>query len=779
MNQGPSSTWIHQWARLVIEYRRTVIALSLCLMLLALYPMKNLYFDSSNELFFLQDDPTLLTYDRLQQRFGDHEYLTIGIPARPQDETVLTLETLQIIERLTEFLSSHETVTKVTSLTNYELIRSHNNTLETAPLIGELASLNDTSATISRLSGILKAETLIHGSLITSDLKHTAIIARTLYQKGENDHKIKLIQDLQSFLKQENFEAQGFKLHLFGQALIAERYLMVSIQDQSILIPLLVLIILILLYVSFRTKHGLLMPWIVIVPTLILVTGFQGWMQWPFNVINTMLPVLIIILGIGDSVHLIVAFYHHRHEDHSPKQAAILATEQLWRPCFYTSFTTSIGFLALSVTRLIPIREFGVLGALAASLAFLMSVTLLPAILSYLHIIPKGTKQVMEQGRVTQLTHQIADFSYTHRLSLATLGFLLLTGSLVLCTQLSVDANFVNHFKESTSMRQAFEYFDLNYGGGLNIELMLNSGSPGGIKNPDFLRTALRLQQDLEHFPVTGKAFSLLDYLRKMNQALHNDDPASFQLPTSREQVAQYLLLYELAGPENDLRDTYDSREQFLRLSFRIQNMTARQINDWLDTIRNHIKSHYPDLSVELSGTLLLFNAQEIYMQDGMVQSFSIALLVIGFCFFIVFRSLKYGLLALIPSIFPIVFTGGLVALAGIALDLGTVLIAAVTIGIAVDDSIHVLNGYLQARRQGHTPRDSIHVAMTESGRAVVFTSGILICGFSVMMLASFVPFVYTGLFSGIIMGMALFADLTILPACLYLTDRSQVPQKT
>ncbi len=773
---------IEKWAELIVNHRWLVIIGSMILVMGAVYPMKNLYFDNSNELFFLPDDPNLQKYDRLLERFGDNEYLLVGLKARPEDKNIFNHDTLQAIGKLTEFLEDHEAVTKVSSLSKYQYIHAEDDTLSVDDLIEDMEELDPSPESMDQLAKIMERETLVHGVLLTEDFQHTMIIARTLYIKRENTHKVQLIDDLHAFLAEQQLREQGFEIRIFGQALLAERFLNLSTGDQALIVPLLSLMILVLLFFSFRTIPGMLLPWLVIGCSLVLVIGLQGLIRWPFNMINTMLPNILIMIGIGDSVHVLVEFYHFRNEGLSPKEAAKKSIATMWLPCFYTSLTTTVGFLALSVTKLVPVKEFGVLGASGAFIAFVLSVTLLPAVLSFITGLPERTKKAVELGLIPRITRQLATFTYTYRRPLSLLGGGMIIFSLVYASQLSVDANFITYFKEKSAVRQDFNYFDRTYGGGLNIEFMIDSGTEGGVKEPEFLRETLRFQEYLESMEETGEANSILDYIRKQNQAMHNDDPAYFKIPDTRELVAQYLLLYESSGPEEDLSDLKTIDERFMRISIRVINMSDLTMGRLLAGIEKTLANEFPTLDVELTGTVVLFNAQQVYMQEGMIQSFSVALFIIILCFFVLFRSIKYGILAMIPSVFPILFAGAVMYLMGISLDLGTILIAAMTIGIAVDSSIHVMNRYVHAHRSGKSQLESVHLAMTESGRAVIFTSIILVGGFSIFMIASFVSFIYLGLFSAIIMVVALVADLLFLPAIIFFTSShrsSPVPMTT
>ncbi|MBF0240267.1 MAG: MMPL family transporter [SAR324 cluster bacterium] len=763
--------FIKRWGEIVVNYRWVVLTLSVLLLAASILPMKNLYFDNSNEMFFLKGDINLVTFDKFLDRFGDSEYLLIGLESRPQDKNVFNEDTLKTIAKITEFLENHEVVTKVSSLTKYQYIKSEDDVLSTIDLIEDMGQLSYDQDSMDHLVSIMNEEELVHGALISKDFRHTVVFARTQYVRGNADHQIKLINELNAFLAKENFEKLGFNIRIFGGPLLAERFLNVTIQDQMLINPLMYSIILCLLFISFRTVTGILMPIMIIAGSLVLTIGLQGFLHWPFNTVNTALPGILTIVGIGDAIHIIVEFYHFRNEGLDPRQAAKKSIEVLWLPCFYTSITTAAGFIALSVTKLAPIRELGILGASGAMLAFLLSVVTLPAILSFIKPLPVATQKIVSEGIIARFTHQLAHFTHQNYKGLIAVGGIGLVAGLGLVSQLDVDTNYVNYFKKNTKLRSDIEYFDQVYQGGSTIEFMIDSGEEGAVKNPAFLNKVLHMQEYLEGLDGTGKANSMINYIRKMNQAMHNDDPTFYTIPETRELIAQYLLLYENTGPEENLMDMRTSDDRYLRLSLRIKNMTALKTHTLVKDIQDYLQQNYPELPAELTGTLMLFNAQDVYTQQGMVRSFGLALTMIGLMFFVLFRSVKYGFLALVPSILPILMAGGLMELLGISLDMGTMIVGAMTMGIAVDDTIHVLNRYLQARKNNRTVETSIHLAMIESGRAVIFSSIILTAGFSVMLLGSFMPFIYMGIFSAIIIMFALIADLFFLPALLYVVD--------
>jgi hypothetical protein len=634
-----------------------------------------------------------------------------------------------------------------------------------------MEELEKTPEAMAALAAIMDKEHLAHGILVTRDFKHTVIVARTLYQKGTVDHHVQLISELKAFLETEQFAQQGFDLHIFGRALISERFFSLSAHDQGLWGSITYVLILLTLFITFRSVHGVLLPMMVVAFAILMALGFQGFWGWPFNLLNTALPLVILVIGIGDAVHILMGFYQFRNRGQSPRQAAKMAVQSRWVACFYTSLTTIVGFLAIALTKLAPLREYALVAAMGCALAFLLSVTTLPAVLSLINLRPSKAKRLIETGWVAQLTRRLPTFTLQNRKWLGGVGVGVALASLIMSLHLSTDANFVTLFKSNTPIRKDFTYFDKTYGGGQNLEFVLNAGRTGGIKEPEFLRQALKFQGYLESLADTGQANSVLNYIRKMNQAIHDDDPVYYTIPETRNLVAQYLLLYENANPDEDLSDLKSTDEQHMRISIRVHNMPTGRMTQLVNTIETELTRHYPSLPVVITGDLVLFNKMDFYIADGLVKSFSVAAVVILLCFMVIFRSVKYGILALTPSLVPILCGGAVMYLLRIPLDIGSVIIATVTLGIAVDDTVHLMTRYLRARRDGQSVREGIDVAMAETGRAVTFTSFILVCGFGIMVFGSIMTSVYFGLFAVIIILLALIGDLVFLPALLFIVD--------
>ena len=761
------NAFIRTWARLVISQRWLVLVFAAIAAAASILPINNIRYDNSNESYFVQGDPNLKSFNRLLDLFGDVEYLFIGVTAAEGDTDVFTPATMQVVHELTDFLESRPEVSQVRSLSKYEYTHSDGGLLATDELIEDM---RDPQA-LSRARRIIVHEPMAMDTLITDDLRHTRIAARVRYEAGSTDRTMSLMQATREFIGQRQFHERGFPLHLSGQPVFTEQFEVLTKRDQAWINPTMALLMIVILFFSFRSWTGMLMPWVVIGTGILLVTGMQGLLGWPHSVVESALIPALIIIGIGISVHVLVEFYHFRARGLPPPAAASAAIEHLLIPAFYTALTTAAGFLALGATDLVPVQQFAWLGAIGAMLLFLAAMTVMPALLSFVGAFSSSTSRALDTGLVFRLTRRIPDLTWRWRRPILLLGALLLGGSLWLLPAIQVDTNFITYFKPDNPARADLMYFDRAYNGTQNIDMIIDSGEDSGIHDPPLLQSVDRLQQWLEAQPETGAVNSLVDFQKQINKALHYGAPEWFELPDSREMAAQFLLLYDNTGPEEDLTDAKDFHERYLRLSVPIRNMAASETSAFLTRVQSYLEQVHPDLAVEQTGSLVMYNAQDNYINQGMVRSFLIALTIIGLSFIVLFRSVKYGLVALVPSVVPILITGALLVLLNIPLNLGTMIVGAMTMGIAVDDAIHVMNRYLLARRTGSDTHQAITRAMTEAGRAVVFTSIVLVSGFSVMLLGSFIPYIYTGLFAATIMALALVGDLIFPPALLYLVD--------
>lgn len=765
---------IRAWADFVITQRLYIIVASLVLLPAILVTGPEIPFDNSTERYFVAGDPALIEYDNLIELFGDNEYLIVGFEAAPGAADIFTADTLRDIGRVSDFLEYHEYISQLRSISTFQYIHADGDDLSTDYLIDDIEELIESPAAIERVKTILNDEPLALDTLITRDFRHTRIAARVEYRGDTSETKIQLVQDLYRFVEEENIASDDYILHLSGYPLVQERFETVSAEDTGFLIPIMVVVMLVILFASFRSVVATVIPWLIIACGILLVLEIQAYLGIPHTTIDSgaLVPTLIII-GIGITVHVLLEFFYFMRAGNSGIDSARSTILNIWQPAFFTAITTSAGFYALSITKIMPIKEFALLGAIGPIILFLFALSVLPAALSYMKSIPNDTANILDAGVISSITGGVPDFTLKNKYKLLVLGLIVLVFSLWNIPNIKIDTNYVTLFKEQSPTRLDIIYFDDVYRGMMNLDIILDSGEVDGIKEPAFLTQLKEIESWLVERDTLGPVNSLVDYLQEINQSLNGDDPDYFRLPDSKEMTAQFLLLYDSSGANEDLSDIKDFDNRFARLVVPVVNMPASAMKEELDSIEAYLRENYSQLQPVITGTMALYTVQDIYISEGMAQSFIIALSVITVFFIFLFKSFKYGILSIIPSVLPIILAGSFAGWLGIYLDQSAVIIFAMTMGLAVDDAIHVMSRYLLAKNSGSNTKQSIQRAMDESGRAVIFSSMVLVFGFSVLCFGSFTTVIYVGLFGSIIMSLALLGDMIFLPAILHLIDGS------
>lgn len=703
--------------------------------------------------------------------FGDDEYVVIGIENKDKSPA-FQMESIKTINEITDFLDNLDKITKVQSLSKVEIITGS----EDALTINKLFERFDlTPEEYKAKEKIALNEHLINGFLITADAAFSLIYAKVEHIEGTITHKVELSRKIQAFLNNITGK-EKYNFYLAGGPILDENFLTNFKRDQSVLIPLVLIIIIIIFIYSFRSISGVLLPVAVIVGTVILVYGFMASVNHDLNILNAIVPIIVLAIGIADAVHILVDYYHEINMGRTSREAAENSIINLFIPCFFTSLTTSISFLAFTTSRIVPLKELGMQSAFGVFAAFVLSITLLPALLSYLKEKHVKAKKITQENIFYNLFLKIAKFTPEQNKKI-----ILISGTLTLIFiyftfQVKVDANAMNYFKDSSPVKIDTKYIDSKLKGTLNAEFIIDAGEVGAVKDPEFLQKLEKFQNFLQSIPEFGRVISLLDFLKKMNQVLHEDNEAYYKLPETREEAAQYLLLYSFASPDEDLTDMVDFNYRFTRVSVRIPIMNTSKNKVLMKKVEEFLQKELPSLSVNLTGLVILFNNIDEYILDSQITSFSLAFTLIFIMMIFVFRSLKFGALSMIPNLLPVLAAGGIMGLLGIYLEFGTVMVACVVIGIGVDDTIHYLWRYLKKRRQKLSKREAIQIALTESGKPIIFTSIILFFGFFVLLFASLKINVYFGLLVCIAVIVALLADLIFLSAIiLSLPERNNI----
>ena len=485
------TAFIRAWASFVISQRLPVILITAALIVGSLLTGGTIPFDNSTQRYFLPGDPAVMEYDSLYDNFGDNEYLIVGIQASDDGSDIFSEPILNTLAQISEFLEFHPNITQLRSLTNYQYIHGSEDELSTDYLIEDITGLSDDSTEIERVKTVLVEEDLAMGTLVTTDWQHVRIAARVEYSPDTSAIKVAVTQDLYQFIEEENLESPDYELHLSGYPLINERFETLSANDTALLIPLMIVVMITILYFCFRSIVATLFPLLVIAAGLLVLQEIQYYIGIPHTTVDSAaIPSTMIIIGIGICVHVLLEFFHSCNTGETGKTAARKTIEVIWLPALFTAITTSAGFLALSVTRLLPLREFALLGAMGSLLLFVFALTTLPAMLSYVNTLPARTKAVLSGGYISAIARAMPAITASHRTKILALGTVIIVFAALALPTVKIDTNYITLFKENSDTRQDIQYFDDTFKGTMTLDLVLDSGSSDGIYDPEFLRAA-------------------------------------------------------------------------------------------------------------------------------------------------------------------------------------------------------------------------------------------------------------------------------------------------
>ena len=589
----------------------------------------------------------------------------------------------------------------------------------------------------------------------------------------EKDQAVR-VPEVAGFARKLAAEAEkrfpGVEVRVVGTVLINDTFSQASVDSQKVFLPASLAIMALVLILLTRGFAGVAATGLVMVFSIVVSMGMGGWVGLPFTPPTAPAPTIVLMIVVANCVHLLVTLQQRLRAGDSKRAAIVEAVRINLHPVFLASVTTALGFLTMNFSEVPPYRHLGNFVAFGIVASFLLSVTFLPALLSLLPLRARASGRQEDRAMAA-----LADFVVRRRKTV-------LWGSVAIMLALAAaiprnDLNdvLVHFFDESTEFRQDTDFLDERLSGNTVLEYALRASGPGGVTDPAFLADVSAFATWYRKQPETRHVAVVTDTFRQLNKSMHGDDPAFYRLPASRDLAAQFLLLYELSLPQGlDLNHRIDTDKSATRVSVTTKILSSQAVLELNARAVAWLKGNAPRVTrVDSSGPALLFAYIGQRNIRAMLLGTAVALLGISILLLIALRSLRLGLVSLVPNFVPAVLGFGvwglLVGQVGLALSV----VVAMTIGIVVDDTVHFLSKYRRARREfGHSSEDAVRYAFQAAGRALVTTTAVLVAGFLILLLSPFIPTAQVGLLTALIIGFALVADLLLLPALLMAVDR-------
>lgn len=806
-------------------------------------------FDMTIEGWFADNDPTIVAMDGFRSRFGSDDHLYIVY--KPKDGDVFSHDSLEAVRKLREDLlqrsldapagSPLKRIVKITALTNAPVLKVEQDALVSRNLVG--AKVPTTPEELAEVARTALQQRSLPLQYFSKDHKYGGILVETNFgaipvdyepRSGETaagagaggagavgeagagsgdatgidnlsmsfDGKaveervrfkptdlgdyLSFINEVKQTLNKPEF-ASRFDYYPVGNPASTE-YNMQVLQEMGSLYLAMLVIMVAVLWFLFRSFSGVLWPSLVVILSAVWTIGFASWLGVTFTAFLILTVVMILVIGIADSIHILSGYEYFRNKGLDHRAALRASFHSSANPCFLTAITSMVAMLSVVFTPIVPIQVFGLATAAGIGLAFLFSIYVLPLMLD-LWWVPRRTQPVAGvRGKLTaavgKLVPNVAGFvqkmlkgvfPFVDKYKYLIAG--LFTAAIVVClygmTQVRVDTDVKAQFPKRAQIRENIDVADANMMGSQTLEIYLDLGQEYALHDPIVQKRIDELQRTIERkYPkYVVRTLSLVDVTKKSYQTLNEDRPEMYAVPDTREALANTLFLFDNSNPDQRRKMVSDDYSEshitvYLRNGGSYEyTQVFKDIQQDIDAATADIKREYPETKASVTGLFTLMMQGADYLSWTSLNEFGTAILTVSVILLLIFGSLKAGLVSVVSNAVPVTLTFGLMGLLDVPLDFTTVLIAPIVLGIAVDDTIHFLSHYKHEVSRDGDIRRALIQTIEEAGQAVTFTSLILAFGLSVLSFSSSVGNANVGIYGSLAVLVGLVCELLFLPA--------------
>ncbi|MBE3684292.1 MMPL family transporter [Vibrio parahaemolyticus] len=755
------------------KYSLLVLLATIFLIIVATIGGKNLYFRGDYDIFFDGTNKQLLAFDEIQTTFAKTDNLAIVIA--PEDGDIFTPQTLSLIQKITVDAWQVPYSSRVDSIANYQHTEAFDDDLLVEDLLYSEYEL--TPERISKVKSIALSEPVLKSALVSEKGDVTVVnITVQLPEMDKTAEVEEVVSSINAMIDRYQRAYPDVTFHKAGIIAMNHAFMTAAQDDSSTLVPTMLVVILVFLTIMLRSILSVIATLIVIIGSVMATMGISGWAGMFLSTATVNVPTLIMTLAVADCVHVIATMRQSMKNGFTKVQSIERSIALNFVPILITSVTTAIGFLMMNMSDSPVLRDFGNLSALGVMVACLLSVTLLPALLK---LLPIHVKMETSQDQ-KHVMDRLGDFVVSQRRALLPLS----VAVIVVCASLiplnKVNDESVEYFGQRNEFRQAADFMEERISGMTNISIAIKTNESQGIAAPDFLNTIGEFSSWLRDQPETDHVATLADVYKRLNKNMHGDDEAYYSLPQERELAAQYLLLYEMSLPYGlDLNNQINVDKSSIKMVLTVANLGSVELVDLENRIYQWFAEHAPQYQVVASSPSLMFAHIGETNMASMLSTLPITLVLISALLIFALRSVRLGLISLMPNIAPAVIGFGLWALISGEINLGLSVVVTLTLGIVVDDAVHFLSKYQRARREGQTAEQAVRYAFHTVGRALWITTVVLVAGFSVLAMSSFRLNADMGQLSAIVIFIALVVDFLFLPTLLMLFDKKAYLQES
>ena len=753
-------------ADFLVKHRIQLAFLSLIVVFFASLGGGRLNFSTNYRDIFMEDNRQLVDFDQLQSVF--HESETLVFLVTPAQGSIFDKDALLSLEQLHKDSWQTPYSQGVHSLLNFQRSSPNPDGFSVDYLVPNASTISKRE--IKEIEKFVLSEPLLKGRLVSFSGDVTAVLVNIAMPESRRQANSEIVAFAQQLKQRYQTQYPGMQIHITGGVMVADSFLQVAIQDALHLFPIMVIIGVVIQGLLFHSVSAVLASMGTVFLSILFTMGGAGWMGYSLNQTSALAPMLVLTLALADSTHIITHYISLLRSGQDRFTAMKNSIAENLQAIFLTSVTTSIGLLCMNFSESPPFHDFANITAIGVMAAFVLTLTLLPG---FLMALPMRASE--KDLNLTLLMIRISRLAIKQRHVFFVAIGLLVVGSSYFIPSNELNDDLLEYFDESLEIRQSTNYASDHFKGARSITLALDSGKPQGINQPDFLHHVDIFSNWLRQQQGVNQVISWSDSIKQLNQNMHQGKADFYKIPETSALASQYLLLYEMSlKTGQDINEQINFDRSTIKLTVFIDKMKNSEIIQLETNIRNWIEKNTPNIKMVMGSQTLMFAHLGQQVIESMIIGSFAALALVTLVLIFGLKSWRYGLISLIPNAFPAAVVYGLWGLLVGEINQAAAVTFSVSLGIIVDDTVHILSKYINRLKQGDSPEAALHYTFTTTGTALIITSVVLSAGLIILAQSTFGINATIGAMVAPIIVFALVVDFFFLPALLIFFDRKK-----
>ena len=757
----------------IINHPWVCIFFSLAWMTIAALGMQYAEINNDSRALFAADNPGLQRLLAVEDQFSKDDNVIIIV--RPDNGDVFTRDHLRLLLDLTEQAWTIPNTQRVDSLTNFQHTQVDGDDLEIGDLVADLDALTDED--LQEIKRIALAEPNLVNNVVSVS-GHAASVSVTVITEDRRAQDAPMIMEYVDNLRNEFERAYpDVEIMLTGTVSFKSESSATTERELSSTSIYSAVAILVCLFVMLRSVVSVIQTMLVITMSIVIAMGTIIWLGVEVTPVMGGAPAIILTLAVADSIHLLITYQHHIRQGADKYQATYETLRINAQPVFLTSLTTAVGFLFLNSSESPPFADMANMVSIGVMAAWFLSVVFLPALLI---VMPQ--QQFPGGDRDHRIMDAFADFVVDHRKPVFIVSSLVFLGLAALSTKNEFNDVWMEYFDESYEVRRATEFMVNELTGNHRLQFAFPSGSKAGIMEPEYMQGLDRFSQWARQQPEVEYVSTFSDTIKRLNRDMNGGDPAFYVIPESRDLISQYTLMFQMSLPFGlGLENQIDMDQSTTRVNVLLGGVTSNEILDFEQRADQWIQDNLPGfMQVRGVGFDLLLGELSYQNGQGMLVGTALALVVVSVLLIIALKSVKYGLLSMLPNLFPAIISFGIWALIDGYIGISVSIVACMTLGIVIDNTVHFLTKYIRARTEANLPTiEATRYAFKTVGTALVATTLVISANFGMMSFSHYYPNASMGLLTAITVAVAVAVNFLFFVPVLLFIDGRNTPKRS